>query len=257
MGLEKLLEETPEAYYWTGFLMADGYINHKNIHLKLTLSKKDENHLNKFSKFVNVNMIRGKSIIKNKKYTNFTVSKGNKNILIKFIKKFDFKNRKSYNPPKKLNIKNNDLFISFFIGYFDGDGTIGKYNNQISVLCHENWKSVLNVWFKRVWNLAECVIRNNIVKIPKAKLIKIRNSKLCRIGTKNSEFVWFLKNKAVDLQLPFLERKWKRIFKRNFTYKTNQKEIILKLIKNGFSNQEIKQKINCGNYIYDVRHKYC
>ncbi len=29
MGFERLLEETPEAYYWIGFLMADGHLSNK------------------------------------------------------------------------------------------------------------------------------------------------------------------------------------------------------------------------------------
>jgi len=56
MGLERLLENTPEAYYWIGFLMADGnfdihgYVNR----LTLFLSEKDKEHIQKFSQFIEV-----------------------------------------------------------------------------------------------------------------------------------------------------------------------------------------------------------
>ena len=46
MGLERLLEETPEAYYWAGFLVADGYINyHINYYLEVELVNEDNSDI--------------------------------------------------------------------------------------------------------------------------------------------------------------------------------------------------------------------
>ena len=45
--LSGLLEDTPEAYYWIGFLMADGCFSSSNRAMKICLSLgiKDFNHL--------------------------------------------------------------------------------------------------------------------------------------------------------------------------------------------------------------------
>ena len=49
LGIERLLEETPETYYWIGFLMADGCISfnqsRNDYHLSLAISQKDKEHL--------------------------------------------------------------------------------------------------------------------------------------------------------------------------------------------------------------------
>ena len=39
--IEKLLDETPESYYWVGYLLADGHFN-KNYRLNFTQSGKDK-----------------------------------------------------------------------------------------------------------------------------------------------------------------------------------------------------------------------
>lgn len=49
--LDKLLEDTYESAYWLGFLYADGNF-YNNKRLTLTLSIKDENHIKKFIKFL-------------------------------------------------------------------------------------------------------------------------------------------------------------------------------------------------------------
>lgn len=50
-NIHKLLLETEEAYYWAGFLTADGSFS-KNFRLSLKLSKKDKSHEYKFRNFI-------------------------------------------------------------------------------------------------------------------------------------------------------------------------------------------------------------
>ncbi len=40
-NINKLLSDTPETYYWIGFLMADGHINNKQT-ISISLAKKIE-----------------------------------------------------------------------------------------------------------------------------------------------------------------------------------------------------------------------
>lgn len=51
---EKFLEESPELYYWMGFLYADGTLiyNQKHWYLHLEIALKDEEHLFKFASFI-------------------------------------------------------------------------------------------------------------------------------------------------------------------------------------------------------------
>lgn len=47
-----LASKTPEAYYWLGFLFADGHFNHKSQRLQIRLCAKDILHLYKLAKFI-------------------------------------------------------------------------------------------------------------------------------------------------------------------------------------------------------------
>src|SRR5690348_14010783 len=103
-----LLEEKPESYYWIGFLMADGSINHAVNRIKLEISRKDKNHLNKYKIFV------GGTLNESKTTNSFSVSIADKDIIPKIVDKFNFNPKKTYNPPK-LNIKDINLFLAFMI----------------------------------------------------------------------------------------------------------------------------------------------
>lgn len=50
-SLSKLLEDTPEKWYWLGFLFADGHLSMRG-RLALSLAKKDKEHLEKFSEYM-------------------------------------------------------------------------------------------------------------------------------------------------------------------------------------------------------------
>src|SRR5271157_3202496 len=157
MGVEKLLEEIPEAYYWVGLLMADGCI-WENIRILLGLQIRDEEHIKKFCNFISSNITHRK-IATNGKFHDYCCTSRYDKINIPIIaSKFNLKSRKTYNPPNELYIKDDNLFLAFLIGYIDGDGSI-CYNkkantNELSVECHGSWESVLNKWFGRAWDIA-------------------------------------------------------------------------------------------------------
>lgn len=65
--LYKLLENSPEAYYWLGFLFADGHFTQSN-RLVLSVSIKDKVHLERFIKFIGI-----QSHIKIKNIQQFTI----------------------------------------------------------------------------------------------------------------------------------------------------------------------------------------
>jgi len=144
-NIEKLLNGTNEAYYWVGFIFADGYIS-ENLRLKITLAIKDYDHLIKFCKFINVD----KSKIRiTSKHCSICIM--DTNVVKTIITVFDFKDKKTYNPPD-LNVlftnKTKEQIYSFIAGYIDGDGCIRNQTKRpdflLQIKVHNSWLQNLN-----------------------------------------------------------------------------------------------------------------
>lgn len=104
-----------------------------------------------------------------------------------------------------LIIENIDFFISFLIGYIDGDGCISIASNnhpRIVIECDSSWKDVINNWFYRLYSILN-------IKYPNQ--CKITNRGNTKITVANSNVLLFLKNKTIELILPILDRKWEKI----------------------------------------------
>ena len=129
--MQRLLEESNEAYYWIGFLLADGSFG-KTERLSLKLASKDDDHVRKFAKFV------GRPVKED--------SRG-----LDVYKKFE-----------------EDRLICLIVGFIDGDGCIMKQSNGrkdafLRVKVHSFWLSFLNY-------MRETVINLTGVESPKAKI---------------------------------------------------------------------------------------
>lgn len=120
--------ENENDAYWLGFIYADGYISDRND-FELSLQLRDAPHLEKFKIYLESNTkiiqdsYRCRFIYRNKHLTNNLKIMGvspRKSLTLKF-------------PINKIPLH---LIRHFIRGYFDGDGSIGIYNNrvQISVL---------------------------------------------------------------------------------------------------------------------------
>lgn len=228
-NLSKLLLEENETYYWIGFLMADGYINHDNKRIKLTLSNKDRNHLEKFCKFIESNNLR-EFEKNNKKYAEICVKD---NFYVnKIINKYGFNPRKTYNPIDENFLKNldNNKFYSFLIGFIDADGSILKDHRReefkLSIKLHASWQNILKIISKRI-----CEDINIDIK----KVI-IGKCGYARVVFNNFIILKHLKKKIVELNIPFMERKWDIIdinrITRNELSAINRDKIKTLLIKN-------------------------
>lgn len=224
--LSMLLEETPEAYYWVGFLMADGCISHDTMRLKFMLAQKDKLQMQRFADF-----IKCKSEIKKQ------VAVQDKYVVPKLIEKFDFKPRKTYNPPN-IKIESDDLFVAFLIGYIDGDGNIvrlkGRKICNIRIKCHSSWLNNLQIFSERVSDLAK-------VPIVDARINKQGYANLC---LSNHVVSRFLKNKTVELKLPVMERKWEQIdceFVTRAELAREHRKMAIKMYSGGKSYDEIAE----------------
>jgi hypothetical protein len=253
MGLERLLEETPESYYWSGLIMADGYISNKRGGkcVIVQLSEKDKTHIEKLSKFVDVPLK-----LKTARWTYNGISKSSKhyrlekwdeNNTLAISNKFNMLEKKTYNPPSSLNIEDNNLFVAFILGFIDGDGCIDK-QGCLHVQCHASWRECLEGWFNRLYDIVKPNLLNKVQKnVVKANIDKRDGG--VRVEIYNNEILVYLRNKAIEMNLPTMKRKWERIVERK-KYSRDSfelKEEIKKLLNSGIKQKEISIRLGINN----------
>lgn len=206
--VSKLLEETPEAYYWIGFLMADGSFD-KSGRVSLTLSEKEKDHVIKFANFINTEKVDTKT-----RKTNYSEASTTHKVSClstyygpQIRTKFDLKLNKTENPPDLSTVlldKPKDLILSLIIGFIDGDGYIGIINkgngNQLKVEIHNSWLNNL-IWIEQY-------IYSHYGEL-NPKTAKINARGYASLGITRNSIIHSLKN--FSSVLPRLERKWNKI----------------------------------------------
>jgi hypothetical protein len=182
----KLIDGSNEAFYWLGFIMADGHFN-KNKMLEINLSIKDYEHLVKFSKFIEYS----------KKLVEPSIKVSISDIYDYLKTTFNVSSTKTYNPCN-LEHLSGDSFFSFIIGFIDGDGCITK-QGYLTIKCHKSWETNLNKMISFLSNgktISKCVINKENLALITLTQIEITKK---------------IKNKALSLKLPVLTRKWDNI----------------------------------------------
>lgn len=241
-----LLEDSHLAYYWLGFILADGHINGK-YRLTITLAVKDADHIKRFSNFVKCKNIKPQS------KGRISVSLQDKCYIKQFKEKFDIHQRKTYNPPK-FDIADDNLFLSMLIGYIDGDGCIKKQTGRkdccLSIHIHSSWLGWLTSVIDRI---------SKIVKIEQSKPI-IGKDGYARVNITNSEVLKFLKRHGKNNRLPVLNRKWKLIDLRlvsRYRKAHLRKKNIVELYQKGVGQKDIALKLKLSRpYISIIISKF-
>jgi hypothetical protein len=224
--LSVLLDESPESYYWVGFLMADGHFS--NGRISFILSHKDKEQILKFAEFIKW---KGKIRETSK---NVGICPMNKDIVNELCKKFDLNENKTYNPPKTILNNNEELIKYLIIGFIDGDGNISKqYKRQdclIRIKIHKSWEKILKEFCK--------VIHYN------AERVKINKDGYCELCISDSEIVTFLKKKANEV--PVLKRKWEKINENYISRYTKSKILktsVTEMLNKGIRNKDISKAL--------------
>jgi hypothetical protein len=129
---ETVFEEidNEESAYWLGFLYADGYIRNDLSAVELSLTKRDEDHIIRFKKFLGTNSpIKDKKVtLSGKEYTASKITVCSKKLSSDLTSLGCFNNKST-----TLSFPN---FISkkylhhFMRGYFDGDGSFQVYQSS-------------------------------------------------------------------------------------------------------------------------------
>lgn len=215
-NIENLLRETPEAYYWIGLLLTDGHIEHKTKRLIIQLQEKDKEQIERMAQYINCPNIHkvkskpfkfGRKILNNINTQNaYRLQCQDKENVEKIIKKFDFKPRKTYNPPV-LDFDNmdNNLFISLLIGMITGDGSI-SYNGSKTCFCIE--LAAHNSWYKILLQLKQ-KIESFGFKCQNVRL-NSRND-MYKLRITNKDFCNYVKDFIKRYNIPILYRKWDKI----------------------------------------------
>ncbi len=205
--IRNLLNESCEAYYWMGFLMADGYFRFESYQIHLNLSNKDFNHIKKYINFIEFD--HGSIVDRNNDgILSKHVGCGDKYSFLNIVDKFGIKKSKTYNGfnvDKILNLKD-DFFLSFLIGFIDGDGNLSVKKNgckEIRIRCHKNWTYILLKIHDKMYSICNLNLRK------KNKPREVSNCAYLSFSRK--EIIDLLMNTInTNLKEIVLLRKWER-----------------------------------------------
>lgn len=239
-NLTPLLEDNLEAFYWVGFIFADGYINHERDSLSLELMQ-DVEQLEKYALFIKgkvrhtekrTNILNSKrEVIRKEQKPLFIVTVGDEIVVPKLIKKFDFRPRKTYNPPSvrilKRVLNTKEKFLSFLIGFIDGDGNIEECGT-IGIKNHSTWLRI-HLYFYQEMKKYGLVTGHKNVKIMKDGYSRIRFNGNLLITYVREHFPFAMK------------RKW---FKAEHILRMETHKKIFEMHRRGMSVKEIANSLN-------------
>jgi hypothetical protein len=202
-----LTEDCPETWYWIGFIAADGWIS-EGGQVVVTISEKDESHLAKFARFLKTGVGDGGSCSYDgyKKSRMVRVAVQDHVVGQQIKQKYGFKKNKTENPLDLGWIDTEDKFFAFWTGFLDGDGSLVKRSKScvsFSITCHYNWYSTFQKFEENLFRLLQVKRDRDYTRLTKRKHAFISCAK--------SEIVRGWKEKAINLKLPILKRKWSRI----------------------------------------------
>lgn len=232
--LSFLLSSNLEAFYWAGFILADGCIS-QNRELIIKLGNGDKSHLEKLANKIKVNVHPFERFTKGKPRNFVSISAMDSDLIPILSKKFDFKQAKTYNPPDFLYYKSNfsnEELLALIIGYIDGDGciTVNRTNISITIECHESWLDFFNSYNNFIHDYFNCLVENKVYR-------GNRGSTIMKIGKRS--IIKGIYAFIIEHNLPVLERKWNNMRRKlELKHKNTAKPIQI--------NNKIFPSLNCA-----------
>lgn len=240
-----LLTFSPIACYWIGFLLADAHFNLKNKRCTLTLAKKDKEVIKKFASFVSCSNIRIAP------HNSVSVSIYSKDLIPKLCDRFSIKSDKTRNPPDLSAIKDNtNLMLAMLIGLIDGDGYIFRskdcHASYMKLMCHMSWTVIYRQFcsflinnFNNEGESPHCYIGHLNKNINGCK------RKYLNFAIYDHHLLKILKRKAIQMNLPFMKRKWNDVDLEYVTERELTPRIMItirKMIERGLNKREIMRR---------------
>lgn len=204
--LSPLLNDSLEAFYWMGFLLADGCFLKGALLVKL--AEKDEKHLELLASFLGMDHIRHSTTKPKGKFKacNCVDIRGEHKAVVDALRiKFDIKPRKTYFPPDTSKWDfTDDQYLALIIGFIDGDGAICIKQNcfTTSISNHLSWTS-FHTWI--ITKLISVFGTSNAGPY----IRKDRNQSVLEI---NHPTMFHLTKFVHSNKIPFLNRKWEKLF---------------------------------------------
>ena len=230
-NLSKLLLNSNEAFYWIGYLLSDGSFS--DYRLSFGQSIKDEEQVKKFGNFIEYIGDYNRILKNGKSFIELSIQD------VKFVplikEKFNINKAKTYNPPKTILKWDENLILSMFAGFIDGDGGICKKTNRkdakLKIQVHCSWINILKEF-------------NSIIS--DKNLCKINSRGYAELGIEDFPILRNLKIKILKLNIPILKRKWDCI-DETFINRIEKTKIIKNNIINDYNNG-INRKIIAEKY---------
>ena len=236
-SIEPLLQDTPDAFYWVGFIFADGSVINNKTRLSVSLAEKDHEHLRKLALFLSTTTkvyIENGGWVDNAPFCKLRIQ--DKQRVPRLCEKFGLKSRKTYNPPT-LCINNDNLFVSFLCGFIDGDGCIVINKNRkncinITIKVHGSWMDALRYMEHRIYEALQ------LTKYRDVDLTSMNKKGFAVLRISDNTLIRKMKQRAVDLGIPIMSRKWDRI----------DTSLVSRYITTEQKRCQIKQMLDDGMY---------
>jgi len=226
-NLKRILDDSPESYYWIGFILADGCFSggkskkrdKQYNSLTFTLARKDMASVRKFAKFIGAKI---NIVVKDKTHDALGIHVNDIWAIRTLMDKLGIESSqaKTYNPPSKLFALKPDHLFCLIVGYTDGDGCImlkKQKNGKFPFMTYTAYKAWMPIFERFEPFLYEYF---GLEKNSKAKHIGIVHYENMPIEKRDRTVKWdipdnrlikAMKRKAIELKLPIMARKWSKV----------------------------------------------
>jgi hypothetical protein len=218
-----------------GFLLADGYFTESR--LKVTLARKDKEHLYKLSEFL------GSVPVKDVVYGGYeatSLSIMHSHPMIDIRKKWRISNRKTYCPPSISWLSDEQLGF-LMVGFIDGDGCVkyqtGRSDSIINIKNHASWLSILQYMSDKIHRMSGVA----------PTMAHINSKGFAIVSICKSETQKLLKEYANSV--PHLSRKWDIINTKESKGELARRRLvkIVELLHLGVRNKEIEKLLDISS----------